>query len=143
MGARAHADFAWQTNIRVGTRREGAPLSPPYDLTSRGMTRQRLPRDRARTMRHPTRISSGEPPAWLQVAPFAAVFVVFFLVPLALTVMVSFWDYNDYQILPAFTVRSSATPSSGSRRPRAPPSRYAISARGAASDGAFASGPSE
>ena len=28
--------------------------------------------------------------AWLQVAPFAAVFLVFFLVPLALTVMVSF-----------------------------------------------------
>jgi putative spermidine/putrescine transport system permease protein len=49
---------------------------------------------------------SGEVPAWLQVAPFAAMFVVFFLVPLALTVMVSFWDYNEYQILPAFTVRS-------------------------------------
>src|SRR6267154_430938 len=45
-------------------------------------------------------------PAWLQIAPFAAVFLVFFLVPLALTVMVSFWDYNEYQILPAFTVRS-------------------------------------
>jgi putative spermidine/putrescine transport system permease protein len=49
---------------------------------------------------------TGEAPAWLQVAPFAAIFVVFFLVPLALTVMVSFWDYNEYQILPAFTVRS-------------------------------------
>jgi putative spermidine/putrescine transport system permease protein len=45
-------------------------------------------------------------PAWLQIAPFAAVFVVFFLVPLGLTVMVSFWDYNEYQILPAFTFRS-------------------------------------
>jgi putative spermidine/putrescine transport system permease protein len=63
-------------------------------------------RDRARTMVHPTRISSGEPPAWLQVAPFAAVFVVFFLVPLALTVMVSFWDYTEYEIVPAFTLRS-------------------------------------
>jgi putative spermidine/putrescine transport system permease protein len=31
---------------------------------------------------------------------------VFFLIPLALTVMVSFWDYNEYQILPAFTPRS-------------------------------------
>src|SRR5882757_6190280 len=50
----------------------------------------------------------GHAPAWLQIAPFAAVFLVFFLVPLALTVMVSFWDYNEYQILPAFTVRSYA-----------------------------------
>jgi putative spermidine/putrescine transport system permease protein len=52
------------------------------------------------------RISAGAPPAWLQVAPFAAVFVVFFLVPLALTVMVSFWDYTEYEIVPAFTLRS-------------------------------------
>jgi putative spermidine/putrescine transport system permease protein len=49
---------------------------------------------------------AGEAPACLQVAPFAAVFVVFFLVPLALTVVVSFWDYNEYEILPAFTARS-------------------------------------
>src|SRR5216684_4430230 len=53
-----------------------------------------------------SRLLSGHAPAWLQVAPFAAVFLIFFLVPLALTVMVSFWDYNEYQILPAFTVRS-------------------------------------
>src|ERR1700740_2317815 len=53
-----------------------------------------------------TGISAGEPPAWLQVAPFAAVFLVFFLVPLALTVMVSFWDYTEYEIVPAFTLRS-------------------------------------
>src|SRR5258708_33984977 len=52
------------------------------------------------------RLMSGHVPAWPQIAPFAAVFVVFFLVPLGLTVMVSFWDYNEYQILPAFTVRS-------------------------------------
>jgi len=70
------------------------------------MTSQRLPRDRARTMDQPTRISTGEPPAWLQIAPFAAVFVVFFLAPLALTVMVSFWDYTEYEIVPAFTLRS-------------------------------------
>jgi putative spermidine/putrescine transport system permease protein len=49
---------------------------------------------------------SGTVPAWLQVAPFAAVFMVFFLIPLGLTIMVSFWDYNEYQILPAFTARS-------------------------------------
>jgi putative spermidine/putrescine transport system permease protein len=52
------------------------------------------------------RLLTGQAPAWLQVAPLTAVFVVFFLVPLALTVMVSFWDYNEYEILPAFTVRS-------------------------------------
>jgi putative spermidine/putrescine transport system permease protein len=57
-------------------------------------------------LRPSLRLISGEVPAWLQVAPFAAVFLVFFLVPLALTVMVSFWDYNEYQILPALTVRS-------------------------------------
>src|SRR5262249_1484024 len=51
-------------------------------------------------------IVGGEAPAWLQVAPFAAVFAVFFLVPLALTVMVSFWDYTEYEIVPAFTLRS-------------------------------------
>jgi putative spermidine/putrescine transport system permease protein len=49
---------------------------------------------------------TGEAPAWLQVAPFASVFLVFFLVPLALTVMVSFWDYTEYEIVPAFTLRS-------------------------------------
>ena len=52
------------------------------------------------------RRSSLAIPAWLHVAPFAAVFMVFFLIPLGLTVMVSFWDYNEYQILPAFTTRS-------------------------------------
>jgi putative spermidine/putrescine transport system permease protein len=54
----------------------------------------------------PARPRFGHVPAWLQVAPFALVFVVFFLIPLGLTVMVSFWDYNEYQILPAFTPRS-------------------------------------
>src|SRR5262249_17035973 len=53
-----------------------------------------------------TTIAGGEAPAWLQVAPFAAVFAVFFLVPLALTLMVSFWDYTEYEIVPAFTLRS-------------------------------------
>jgi putative spermidine/putrescine transport system permease protein len=45
-------------------------------------------------------------PASLQAAPFAFVFLLFFVIPLLLVVVVSFWDYNDYQILPAFTVRS-------------------------------------
>jgi putative spermidine/putrescine transport system permease protein len=60
----------------------------------------------ALAQRRSSRLLSGAAPPWVQVAPFAAVFVVFFVVPLTLTVMVSFWDYNEYEILPAFTVRS-------------------------------------
>ncbi len=43
--------------------------------------------------------------AWLQAGPMMLVFALFFLLPLALVVMVSFWDYNEYEIIPAFTVR--------------------------------------
>jgi len=43
---------------------------------------------------------------WWQALPFAAVFLVFFLVPLGLIVMVSFWDFNEYELLPGFTWRS-------------------------------------
>jgi putative spermidine/putrescine transport system permease protein len=45
-------------------------------------------------------------PAWLQAAPFAFVFLVFFVLPLVFVVIVSFWDYNDYEMLPTFTTRS-------------------------------------
>ncbi|MFI4997067.1 MAG: ABC transporter permease, partial [Hyphomicrobiales bacterium] len=45
-------------------------------------------------------------PAWMQAMPLSLVFALFFLIPLALVVMVSFWDYNDYQIIPAFTFRN-------------------------------------
>ena len=41
--------------------------------------------------------------AWLQAAPLAAVFVCFFLVPLALILMVSFWRATDYELIPAFS----------------------------------------
>ena len=44
--------------------------------------------------------------AWAQAAPLAAVFAVFFLVPLALIVMVSFWQATDYELIPAFTPQS-------------------------------------
>ena len=46
--------------------------------------------------------------AWLQAAPLAAVFVVFFLVPLGLIVMVSFWQATDYELIPAFTLQAYA-----------------------------------
>lgn len=43
--------------------------------------------------------------AWAQAAPLALVFLAFFLIPLALVVIVSFWDYNDYEMIPSFTTR--------------------------------------
>jgi putative spermidine/putrescine transport system permease protein len=46
--------------------------------------------------------------AWAQAAPLAAVFVIFFLVPLALIVTVSFWRATDYELIPAFTLQSYA-----------------------------------
>jgi len=50
--------------------------------------------------------TSRSTPAWLQAGPFAAVFVVFFLVPLALTLMVSFWNFNEYELIPGFTLKN-------------------------------------
>ena len=38
--------------------------------------------------------------------PFGLVFLFFFVIPLILVVIVSFWDYNDYEMLPSFTTRS-------------------------------------
>jgi putative spermidine/putrescine transport system permease protein len=38
--------------------------------------------------------------------PLTAVFALFFLVPLALILMVSFWEYNQYQMTPAFTANN-------------------------------------
>jgi putative spermidine/putrescine transport system permease protein len=44
--------------------------------------------------------------AWLQAAPLTLVFVVFFLVPLGLIVMVSFWQATDYELIPDFTTQA-------------------------------------
>jgi putative spermidine/putrescine transport system permease protein len=46
------------------------------------------------------------PPAWTQALPLALVFALFFVIPLILTVIVSFWNYNEYEILPDFTARN-------------------------------------
>ncbi len=43
----------------------------------------------------------------------AAVFVVFFLLPLTLIVMVSFWQATDYELIPAFTLTAYAEIFSG------------------------------
>ncbi len=56
---------------------------------------------------------SGAPAAWLQALPFAAVFVVFFVLPLVLVVAVSFWPSSDYELIPGFTLQNYATVFSG------------------------------
>ncbi len=43
--------------------------------------------------------------AWLQAGPMMLVFAVFFLLPLVLVIIVSFWDYNEYEIIPRFSTR--------------------------------------
>jgi putative spermidine/putrescine transport system permease protein len=55
----------------------------------------------------PASSASGSPwtPYWL-AAPMAFVFLLFFVLPLLATLVVSFWNYNEYSIQPAFTVRN-------------------------------------
>lgn len=43
--------------------------------------------------------------AW-QAAPMRLVFGLFFVVPLLLILMVSFWDFNEYALLPGFTPKN-------------------------------------
>jgi putative spermidine/putrescine transport system permease protein len=43
--------------------------------------------------------------AWLQAGPMMLVFLAFFLLPLVFVVIVSAWDYNEYEMLPAFSFR--------------------------------------
>src|ERR1700690_1486918 len=43
--------------------------------------------------------------AWLQAVPMMLVFSLFFLLPLLFVVIVSAWDYNEYEMVPAFSLR--------------------------------------
>jgi putative spermidine/putrescine transport system permease protein len=43
--------------------------------------------------------------AWLQAAPMMLIFALFFLLPLVFVTIVSAWDYNEYEMLPAFSLR--------------------------------------
>jgi putative spermidine/putrescine transport system permease protein len=43
--------------------------------------------------------------AWLQAGPMMLVFALFFLLPLVLVIIVSAWDYNEYEMIPAFSLR--------------------------------------
>ena len=51
--------------------------------------------------------------AYWQVAPLALVFAVFFAVPLALTLVVSAWRYNEYAMIPAVSAANYASVFSG------------------------------
>ena len=61
------------------------------------MTTQQTTRNKAT----PLHISAG----W-QATPYSLVFLLFFLIPLGLIVMVSFWEFNEYEMIPAFTWHS-------------------------------------
>lgn len=50
--------------------------------------------------------SPGGLAAWWQAAPFALVFLLFFLIPLGLVAMVSLWNFNEYELIPAVTLRN-------------------------------------
>lgn len=43
--------------------------------------------------------------SWLLAGPMALVFGLFFVIPLAMVIIVSFWNYNEYQIIPEFSGR--------------------------------------
>jgi len=43
--------------------------------------------------------------AALQATPMALVFALFFILPLLLVIMVSLWDYNDYEMIPTLSGR--------------------------------------
>src|SRR5712675_1266610 len=43
--------------------------------------------------------------AWLQAAPMMLIFALFFLLPLVFVTIVSAWDYNEYEMLPALSLR--------------------------------------
>jgi len=43
--------------------------------------------------------------AWVQAAPMMLIFALFFLLPLVFVTIVSAWDYNEYEMIPAFSLR--------------------------------------
>ena len=57
-------------------------------------------------------IAPAAAPYW-QVAPLAGVLAVFFLLPLAITVVVSFWRYTEYSMIPALVGDNYASVFSG------------------------------
>ena len=58
------------------------------------------------TSGHAASLPSHTVKAWWQAAPFALVFLLFFLIPLALVAMVSLWNFNEYELIPAISIRN-------------------------------------
>jgi putative spermidine/putrescine transport system permease protein len=48
------------------------------------------------------RFSPGDATSYGQVAPLAVIFAFFLVVPIATIIVVSFWDYDEFRILPDF-----------------------------------------
>jgi len=80
-----------------------AQTRPPGDTARRaGRARRRAGDAASRDAAEPRPAAARAPAgvaASLQVLPMAAVFLVFFIVPIALVVVVSFFDYQTYDIL--------------------------------------------
>jgi putative spermidine/putrescine transport system permease protein len=81
--------------------------SPPDAIASQG-----LPRMVARQAALRAQIEIGSSMtqqrrsiAWLQAGPMMLVFALFFLLPLVLVIIVSAWDYNEYEMIPALSLR--------------------------------------
>jgi putative spermidine/putrescine transport system permease protein len=62
--------------------------------------------ERAGARRRATPASGSRWVAYWQAAPMAVVFFLFFILPLVVTLIVSFWRYNEYSIIPAFTPKN-------------------------------------
>ena len=43
-----------------------------------------------------------KPSVGLLSIPYSLIFIFFFFIPLSLTFIISFWDYNEYSIIPDF-----------------------------------------
>ena len=61
------------------------------------------------TSSHAATASPHAVAAWWQAAPFSLVFLLFFLIPLGLIAMVSLWDFNQYELIPAVTLGNYAS----------------------------------
>src|SRR5258708_4467438 len=75
--------------VMFGSEAGAAPASSATEAKATAAGAARLPRTMA---------------AYLLVAPFALILFAFFVVPIALTFVVSFWSYNEYSITPDFTL---------------------------------------
>jgi putative spermidine/putrescine transport system permease protein len=64
--------------------------------------------ERARSRSERAKVSQSRWVPYWQAAPMALVFFLFFVLPLIVTLIVSFWRYSEYSIIPAFTAADYA-----------------------------------